>query len=63
MTPVEHPPLPFEKAYNPLVIVSLIGGVFLVVAFFLGMLFLGIGKDAQVHRLPAEKQLPANVPD
>jgi len=63
MTPVEPPHLPVEKCYNPLVIIGLIGGVVLVFAFFLAMLFLGIGKSAQVHRVPADRQLPVNVPD
>ena len=63
MTQVEPPPLPAENGYNLLVVVGLIGGVLLVFAFFLAMLFLGIGKDTQVHRVPGERQLPANVPD
>ena len=63
MTHVEPPTLPVGKCYNPLVIMGLIGGVVLVFAFFLAMLFLGIGKGAQIHHLPAERQLPVNVPD
>lgn len=63
MTPVEPPPLPVEKSYSPLVVIGLIGGVLLVFAIFLAMLFLGIGKGAPVYRMPTDRQLPVNVPD
>ena len=63
MTPAEPPPLPVEKSYNLLVVAGLIGGVLLVFAIFIAMLSQGIGKSAPPHRLPVERQLPANVPD
>jgi hypothetical protein len=37
--------------------------VALVFAFFLVMLFMGIGKNAQIHRVPIEHQAPTLVPD
>jgi hypothetical protein len=63
MTPVKLPPLPVEKRYNLLVVISLMTSVALVFAFFLAMLFNGIGKDPQVYRMPTDHQMPTVVPD
>jgi hypothetical protein len=61
--PVEPPQLPVDKDYNPLAIIGLIGGVVLVFAIFLAMLFDGIGKAPPPHHMPTERQLPVNMPD
>jgi len=63
MTPVDPPSLQVERNCNLVVVVSLIAGVALVFAFFLVMLFMGIGTSAQIHRVPVERQLPTIVPD
>jgi len=63
MTPVDPPSLQVERSYNLLVVISLMAGVALVFAFFLVMLFMGIGKSAQIPRVPVERQLPTIVPD
>jgi hypothetical protein len=63
MTPVDPPSLQVERCYNVPVCVSLMTGVALVLAFFLVMLFMGIGKNAQIHRVPIDHPAPTIVPD
>jgi len=63
MTPVDPPSLQVERSYNLLVVISLMTGVALIFAFFLVMLFMGIGNGAQIHRVPIEHPSPTLVPD